>query len=255
MQRSHALPRKKACSQCSAAKARCDLLKPTCSRCLGRGLHCSFLQQLEASTFPISDANQQHPVNAGDLVNPLTPSTVTSSHGSDVPDYGAQFPLPGSVGTPTVTPVRFGSPPSQPHGSSVAPDFARVTDLLSPVDFVRIRDRWLDFYFAPSDKKLKNYTLQTINLISRTLKSYARMWVRNSEHFPPFIHPLQWQAPTHESLSNCLSLLRMCFGRAPGSEKMVASCLENEMRALVQDVSLRNRLHSTRRAVPDERPS
>lgn len=38
-------------------------------------------------------------------------------------------------------------------------------------------------------------------------------------------------------LSNCLSLLRMCSGRVPGSERMIRLCLEQEMTRLTQEVS------------------
>ncbi|KAH6647593.1 hypothetical protein BKA67DRAFT_577951 [Truncatella angustata] len=38
--------RQKACKSCTTAKARCDLVRPTCSRCVSRGFTCTYIRPL-----------------------------------------------------------------------------------------------------------------------------------------------------------------------------------------------------------------
>lgn len=112
-------------------------------------------------------------------------------------------------------------------------DFSDIR-LISSVDVSRIRDRWLDFYLAPSTKQVKPYTPSTVSLISRTLQSYPSAWLRNPEHPPPFMHAAQCSPPSGmpRALSNCLSLLRLLESRAPGSEGLVQETVRREMSRL-----------------------
>lgn len=106
--------------------------------------------------------------------------------------------------------------------------------LLAPLDVSRIRDRWLDYYFTPTQKQIKPYAARTMTLISRTLTSYPAMWMRGPQHVPPFIHPTQCshQGGWPESLANCLSLLRLCESAALGSEQLVRDSVQREMSRL-----------------------
>ncbi|KAF3771244.1 hypothetical protein M406DRAFT_230823, partial [Cryphonectria parasitica EP155] len=191
-------PRKKACQACTVARARCDLVRPSCSRCVDRQIQC-------------------------------------------------EYSTPAAAGA-RVQRAAWSSPPP-----AVSQEFAEPSSLLllAPLDVSRIRDRWLDYYFTPTTKQIKEYPARIIALIARTLSAYPAMWIRNESHVPPFIHPAQCyhQEVMPEPLANCLSLLRLCQNAAVGSEELVRDSILRELSRLVavvgedvQDQTLRQHL-------------
>ncbi|KAJ7166590.1 hypothetical protein C8R46DRAFT_899326 [Mycena filopes] len=157
--------RKKSCLNCSEAKARCSLERPTCSRCQARALDCEYFAQ------------------------------------------GPGFSPPA----PTFTTLE--TPPTS--------------------ESVQIASRWMDALIPPPGKIPKNFSPQTIQHMSRVLKSYARVLLKD-EGLPPIIHPLQAPAP-QRPLANCRSLLRMWETKAPGSELMVQETIWREMERLIEE--------------------
>lgn len=111
-----------------------------------------------------------------------------------------------------------------------------VVALLTPLDVTQIRDRWLDYYFTPTTKQIKQYPARVMALISRTLATYTTMWIRNQSHIPPIIHTAQCDQATNlpESLANCLSLLRLSENSVPGSDSLVRDSVRREMTRLVR---------------------
>ncbi|ROV87498.1 hypothetical protein VMCG_10506 [Cytospora schulzeri] len=211
-------PRKKACGACTVAKARCDLIRPKCSRCIDKELQCEYAVPAP----PGPRATRRVPMISP---NATALSPVVAS---------ASFEGPSTGGTAPVASLTHQSlRPSAWDSTSVVFDQSNA-NLLTPLDVSRIRDRWLDYYFTPTQKQIKPYTARTITLISRTLSSYPAMWTRNQSHIPPFIHPTQWSHPSGgpESLANCLSLMGLCDTAAPGSEQLVRDSVQRELSRL-----------------------
>lgn len=68
-------PRRKSCGQCVAAKRRCDLLVPQCTRCFQKNLNCHYVSQ--------PNRRQNTAVCSGHLVRradiqPILPGTTSS---------------------------------------------------------------------------------------------------------------------------------------------------------------------------------
>ncbi|KUI62605.1 Oleate-activated transcription factor 1 [Cytospora mali] len=215
-------PRKKACHACTVAKTRCDLIRPNCSRCLDRQLQCEY--SVPALPGPRA-ARQRHVVSP--IATAPPPAVVAAS-----------FEGPSIEGAAYVPVIDQNLNPSYLENQSAVFNKDKAL-LLTPLDVSRIRDRWLDYYFTPTQKQIKPYTARTMALISRTLFSYPGMWLRNQSHIPPFIHPAQCANRSGggpESLANCLSLLRLCDAAAPGSGQLVRDSVQREMSRLASDI-------------------
>ncbi len=197
-----------------------------------RGQECSFrTEQPQQLAQPRYIADVQSPTSAGRFdgaaggwAAPPPPAIAGTGPGVVVARMTDGQPLPMTDA-------------SADASESDAVDFSRPMDLVSPVDHQGMRDRWMDIYFVTSGKKPKNYTPQTMSLIARALRSYPAAWMRNSAHLPPFVYHKQCcYASMPRPLSHCLSLLRMYYNRAPGSDRLIADCLEREMQSLLEGV-------------------
>lgn len=234
------VPRKKACRPCTVARARCDLIRPTCSRCVDKQLQCEYFVPAAAgarvrrrpeATLLASSAGSTSPsfdplaLTAPEVV--LSPTTHNSSLLGTSERTTAVLSCPSDIGDP------------RPSTSAPSKDTALFDDtdavLLAPLDVSRIRDRWLDYYFTPTTKQIKEYPARIMALMSRTLSTYPAMWIRNQSHTPPFLHPAQCSQQTimPETLANCLSLLRLCANAVPGSDDLVRDNVQREMSRLV----------------------
>ncbi|KIX10188.1 uncharacterized protein Z518_01269 [Rhinocladiella mackenziei CBS 650.93] len=76
----------KTCDRCRHSKRRCDLVKPTCSRCLQAGVKCSF------------DTTSSHgniPSRGFNLEPPRSPKSVSAAERNGVWTTSTEFPAPG----------------------------------------------------------------------------------------------------------------------------------------------------------------
>lgn len=105
-------------------------------------------------------------------------------------------------------------------------NFTRL-NLICPIDFKRIQNRWLNPYFEQPDQAVKQYPPMVTRFIYRVLKSYAAMAARGRAALP-FIHPIQMDVPGSH-LATCLSLARISDNPLPGSEDAAAAILRREM--------------------------
>ncbi|KAJ7717562.1 hypothetical protein B0H16DRAFT_1610763 [Mycena metata] len=98
---------------------------------------------------------------------------------------------------------------------------------------VQIGSRWLDALITPPGKIPKHFSSRTVQHMSRVLKSYAKVLLKD-EALPPIVHPFQAVAP-QQPLANCRSLLRTWENKAPGSELLVRETIWREMSRLVEE--------------------
>jgi hypothetical protein len=241
------LPRKKACQPCTAAKVRCDLKRPHCSRCETRQVVCVY-----AVPNPVANNSLPTVGNTGvadrpndnshvvDLVKrvssssgigfgePTDPATYTTSFGNS-PHSQIQEQRT-SLGT-TLTPENE----YNDYWASTPLNFA-VIRLICPVDATRIRNRWLADFIPSLTDRIKIYSPGVFSFISRVLKTYPAILLRKGQ-LPPFIHPSQLAGPDIPTpLANCLSLVRLWDGQVRGSEAIVCETIKKEMDRLYSEV-------------------
>jgi hypothetical protein len=202
--RSPAPPRKKACKQCTAAKARCSLDKPTCQRCQSRDLPCEFLALPNLEVLARAPSSGADVTPAGQSVGPgdhLLASTAPvddvflnqqtgHTYRQEAQNPNAEFR--GQRHTRTERQIDFGN-----------------IDLIPMTDSASIRNRWLQSFLPSTGKRAKILPPHTVQYLSCVFKSYSRRLLRPG-CLPPFIHPLQMvDGELPLSLANCFSLVQM----------------------------------------------
>ncbi|KAF7345058.1 C6 finger domain protein [Mycena venus] len=82
----------------------------------------------------------------------------------------------------------------------------------------------------PPGRIAKNFTPHIFQYMSRVLKSYPKIMIKD-DALPPVVHPFQSVVP-QQPLVNCRTLLRMWENKAPGSEALVRETIWREMNRL-----------------------
>lgn len=229
--------RKKACKQCTQAKARCGHERPRCSRCLSRNLDCQYLTP--ADEFSNNFSRNAQSAQLLELQRQTTPGFGTPP---------LSLNSPSERGVASVNDVFLNSTPASyvltapnaQHNRSleVAPnlDFSNL-DLVSITDSAQIRNRWLESFLPSEDQVPKAFQPYTVQFLTCVLGTYPKYMLRHGG-IPPIIHPLQvadQQLPV--PLANCYSLVRMWETRARGSEAIVTATVQREMERLLEEVS------------------
>ncbi|KAK9242967.1 hypothetical protein V1506DRAFT_570300 [Lipomyces tetrasporus] len=209
-------PRKKACQQCTEAKARCGLEKPDCFRCKSRGVPCVY-----------GSPSFGQPVNGVG-----TPSQSSAS---------SLLQTSASLQSTSTEPQKDTSPSSEYEPSvdnkleDNKLDFAAL-DLCSTTDSSQIRNRWMESFLPSPSQRPKILQEYTVQYLSCVLRTYPKCMLRPSG-LPPIIHPLQFAGDQVMPLplANCYSLVRLWYGRASGSESIVTTTVKQEMERLLQE--------------------
>jgi hypothetical protein len=255
------LSRTRACRSCASRKARCDTLRPHCSRCLARGLDCSYAaSRPDALT---SDCHEQSPDDLplstvsesidGHLDHSMQSTTGNTSYAADpsvesilatdssdpgqiVDLVEADFDFSSFVDW---IPAKDVSLTTQPKSTSVAPALslpplntaARLwvpsllgTPTATPRTLVRRSGR------TPGAQRIAA-------LMASTLKSYPLMIMEYGK-LPPFLHPSTTSLPDLEiePLLNCISLLRMIRDQTKSDRKLFWRNVRTECEFACQQV-------------------
>lgn len=234
------IPRKKACQECTARKARCDLRRPRCSRCEARQAACVY-----AGTGCMID-NAQSATEGGTRVVHLANGVPGAIQAQSIPSASrnwilepanpaleaGQFQYPDSPQTPSQTPsLESKSGSRNESGEYWAGEPLSFTNLnlICTVDPTSIRNRWLADFIPSVTDRAKIYSPGVSSFISRVLKTYPQMLLSKGQ-LPPFIHPSQLASPDLPTpLANCLSLVRLWYGQVRGSETIVSETINKEM--------------------------
>ncbi|KAF8150278.1 hypothetical protein K438DRAFT_1624503, partial [Mycena galopus ATCC 62051] len=91
--------------------------------------------------------------------------------------------------------------------------------------------RWMDALIPPEGCIAKKFSPQTVQFMSRVLKSYPKTILNE---LPPVVHPFQSAVP-QQLLVNCRTLLRMSENKAPGSEMLVRETIRRKMNRIFED--------------------
>ncbi|KAF7166053.1 hypothetical protein CNMCM5623_009968 [Aspergillus felis] len=217
-------PRKKACQGCTAAKVRCDLEKPSCSRCRARGKHCRY-------SWGSDGQDLGGPATLADRVSldeSLSFQPILTGDSTAFATAGFLSPVSGQTSEILPTGPESGATPTVDTGL----DFNNI-DLLPMTDAEEIRDRWLQTYlYSATEEVPKLFSLFTVQFVTCVLRSYPCRLIEDNG-LPPFIHPLQLSnKPIPGTMANCISLVRMWMNRVAGSEEMILSTVKQEMETI-----------------------
>jgi hypothetical protein len=231
--RDPALPRKKACNQCTKAKVRCGLERPTCRRCQSRDVPCNYFGPPTRQSLGKSASTG---INATELEQPIAPRSCLFSAATPGDDAllnpGNGQSLSQELHSHN---AEFRGPRKKTADYQI--DF-RYIDLIPVTDSASIRNRWLQSFLPETGQRAKILPLRTVQYLSCVFRSYSRRLLRPG-CFPPFIHPLQMvggELPL--PLANCVSLLRMWVGREYGSDVLIAGTVKGEMQRLFEEVGI-----------------
>jgi hypothetical protein len=214
--------RQKACITCAKAKVRCDLVRPTCGRCVTRSLACEFAADANDISDGLSSDGQSHSVGLSsgsptvtfDSDNGLisAPRCIVSDGLSQAPDQASRIPSRASSELASFDPQRL------------ALSEKRRTELLGGATYTA------------------NYTAvaeHTARFGLRTARSWARLLaIHGVKHLPPMMHRLQFVDGVPPAISNCLTLLRMWEDSHPGSHQLVHDTVLAEIKRLIGNVSM-----------------
>ncbi|KAK9321064.1 hypothetical protein V1517DRAFT_185555 [Lipomyces orientalis] len=228
-------PRKKACQQCTEAKARCGLEKPDCFRCKSRGFICVYSSPSTNVSGTVltrnaghQDGNDEHfDLSFSQPANGVV--TTTPSSASSLLQTSASFEH-------TSTEPQKDKSSGSEYELSVDDklDFT-VPDLRATTDSLQIRNRWMESFLPSSSQRPKILPEYTVQYLSCVLRTYPKCMLRPSG-LPPIIHPLQFAGQVMPlPLANCFSLVRLWYGRANGSESIVTTTVKQEMERLLQE--------------------
>ncbi|KAJ6031018.1 hypothetical protein N7540_001750 [Penicillium herquei] len=231
--------RRKACHQCVSSKAKCNLKRPSCSRCHLRGVICQYTTSEEPntpvfeatelsieenipslSTPDISNIFQSQPLQA--IFDPNLFDTFFSDLGpcssvspSDLVLQSSENMNPEEV-IPCGNNNRFSSPEYEP------PDRTSFSQLQN--------------YSEVSSAALANHSME---LIFRVLRTWPRMLAEEFQ-IPPifhFTHFAQYNA-LPRPLATCMTLVKMWNGQCAGAEEIVRTTILKELDLIVHSVSL-----------------
>ena len=226
--------RKKACNACSVAKVRCDLVKPSCSRCNARSLQCRYAQATKddqrgthwqtsvtsptnypATTTSVHAFEETNAFSSRRAASPVPTSlpevppypSVTEPEAYYPPENDIDFLHPTELTAPDTDEDALMETRRAPHPATHGPldltkgrqspggiDLAAPT-LVCTVDASRVRDRWFREFEPPADQQPKVYTPGVLHFVSRVMESFPRMMATGEiTALPPIIHPAQMRA-------------------------------------------------------------
>lgn len=226
--------RKKSCVQCAKAKARCNLQRPACRRCVATKKQCKYTTPPEPASPPLTASETASRGSLRASVAAASPGGLSNALIEE--SVARNQPISASPKVHFATPARGGGDGAHLYHANL--------DLIPLDDAEQIRHRWMRQFLAAPEQPHKNFHPHTLQYISCVLRVYPKQ-MAEEDGIPPFIHPMQTTAGGMAvSLANCYSLVRMWHHRAPMSEDVVAEAIQREMARLECLVSLRSPRHT-----------
>ncbi|KAL7956804.1 hypothetical protein V8C34DRAFT_199032 [Trichoderma compactum] len=255
--------RRKSCRACARAKLRCDLQRPSCSRCQERTLTCEYVSR-DGTTIAVSTAEEatiqgqlrlqggQSIVDASNGSSTRKNASSGKSIGNNRPeesddalsavDYGAESTPPSQVDTSQDTASdRNNTVESVTTESEIGREALENlgganSEPIAPELIVSNYRRRLLLSEARRSLNTDPVARHTMHFVIRVLKSWSRMMGSHfASHLPPIIHRLQLADGIPTPLANCCTLAKMWIVHSEGSRDLVQSTVHNEVRRLLRD--------------------
>lgn len=264
--------RRKSCHACARAKLRCDLQRPSCSRCQERTITCEYVSRdgtaIAVSTTEESIIRDQLQLQLrgdqslldNEVVDGSTNSSTrknassTESIGKNRPaesddalstvDYGAESTPRSQRDTSQDTASdQDGTVDSVTTESEIGREVLENSEISNPEPIApelvisNYRRRLLlnEARRTPNTDPVARHTM---HFVIRVLKSWPRMMGSHlTNQLPPMIHRLQLADGIPIPLANCCTLAKMWIMHSKESRDLVQSTVHNEVRRLLRDVS------------------
>lgn len=225
--------RRKSCHQCVADKARCNLKRPSCSRCSVRSIPCQYISA-DATDTPQADNNEFRVNNDAPSVSLPETSLMTQP-------YELQ-----SIFDPNLFDSFFSGPgswdPTQPTSLALHSPQAANTELISlntrsgcdTPELIRATPPPHPLSGSPADTNSIALANHSMEFIFRALRTWPKMLAEEFQ-LPPLFHSTQI-APNKilpSPLANCITLTKMWHGQCEGAEDMVRKIVLKELDSIV----------------------
>jgi hypothetical protein len=225
--------RRKSCKMCSLAKVRCDLQRPTCSRCLLRRTPCQYVTDLPAG--PIVYANHETTSafqRLNDVTGPISAHErehqATRVAESIMADANPLAPLAAeyvdSVETAVSSDATLQGSREVEHESSIVTPGMDIAE-----------DQWeLQLTPITMTPPLAKHSTE---FLFRVLRTWPGMMASEIQ-LPPIIHVSQLSNRALPlPLAKCVTIAKMWDGQSPGAADLVQKTVMNEMTSLFESVS------------------
>lgn len=226
--------RQKSCKHCSRTKVRCDLQRPTCSRCLQREISCEY-----AINVPVKSVN-----HVNDETTPADLQQITDIANEDSGPLEER--QPGAEVNESIIPCLDPLPHFpleyvdnvEPAASSgvVSTNGSHVAhkSSMSTFEMDIMENQWaLQLTPTPVTPLLAKHSME---FIFRVLRTWPGIMASDIQ-LPPIIHISQ--ISNHSlplPLANCFTPAKMWDGQRPGAEDLVHHTAVNEMTSLFLEV-------------------
>ncbi|KAL4964999.1 Zn(II)2Cys6 transcription factor domain-containing protein [Aspergillus stella-maris] len=224
--------RRKACTQCVTDKTRCNLKRPSCSRCALRQAPCHY-------PYPTPDSEAPSPDAELSLITPFTPSAPS---GQAAPLLLSELQQP--TDSSGLFDTLFPDPPpwdlSWLDESNILPSSRRNSALvLNGSGQAYHADMSGDLSASllspkPSQDNAAALYNHSMEFIFRVLRAWPRMLAEEFQT-PPLIHHSQIKDDKSLPLplANCFTLVKMWHGHCQGAEEMVQRLIIDEINSLL----------------------
>ncbi|KAF2495607.1 hypothetical protein BU16DRAFT_510534 [Lophium mytilinum] len=260
--------RQKSCRWCTASKVRCDLQRPTCSRCLQRDLACEYVVPLTR--------NGRSP-SASDFARSVDGSTNSAS--ASPPSAPDHQPPQVSFTSPTSTPAPTLTNASQTEGNTQTDSFSRflfsnnepfpnasssslgadlaLTSFADPShspapntpEINHFGNDWTNLPFLEQLDSTPPLARHSMEVLLRVMKTWPKMLAKEFQP-PPLLHtsqmyhiltnqnprvlPEQSTHPVPQPLANCFTISKMWAGQCQGASDIVTETVTKEMQSLFE---------------------
>lgn len=246
--------RRKSCNQCALAKAKCDLRRPACGRCVSRGTRCSYPHSSQSSqSSPVENDN-----SLNDISEPCTSEPPENSRNST--DNSQSFSAAHLLdsGDDALSNINYPFPStSTPDHNHHTGNFQDTVPSLEHADIFQFSTGLATSELHPdllgplagipyiiAEIPLTDLTRNSMELIFRVMRTWPRM-IAEEFQYPPIFHFSQVEEKGQEGsssmrlpppLAKCFTLAKMWHGCCEGAEDIVRSTILKEVAYLLEQV-------------------
>ncbi|KAL7944570.1 hypothetical protein V8C42DRAFT_325203 [Trichoderma barbatum] len=267
--------RRKSCGACAGAKLRCDLQRPSCSRCRERTFICEYVSRGGAAITSSSAAvtaggstihdqlQSDQSLTYNEAVNASTVSSVQKNTSSTESIGNSRLPESDDplsmVDCRTASTTRSQADTSRENVSDRDGTLGSMTtaseidrevfensgirnpEMIAPESIISSYRRQVLLSAARDTPNTDHVARHTMHFVIRVLRSWPRMMAaHDASHLPPMVHRLQLADGIPIPLANCYTLAKMWIAHSEGSRDLVQNTIHDEVRRLLRDYNSYN---------------
>jgi hypothetical protein len=223
--------RRKSCQQCSNAKAKCDLQRPSCSRCSLRSFDCAYL----TAATELRPANDSSPSQdqSSSLSCAVTPGDPGLAAAEPLEDFLNRVNKPLEIDAHLASPdVHFTENLLPDASAHFLGTFHGSTALI-------LNDPWYLASLSNSDTTppLARHSMQ---VMLRVFRTWPCMMAKGFQ-FPPVFHHSMTECSNRAvplPVANCSTLVKMWYSQHKGSSAIVEETISKEVRTIIEKARL-----------------